>query len=125
MKKATFSIFCFCLAFAASAQTAPKHPDLQQIPLKPQAVVIDRQTDTQDVFGFKGVEISLFKTAAGYTVVFEFENGKFFSEALQPKEVTDQRLHLTGNNHNEVVIDCESGAVTLFQNGFKAAVYEN
>ena len=125
MKKATFSIFCFCLAFAASAQTAPKHPDLQQIALKPQAVTIDRQTDTQDVFTFKGVEVSVFKTAAGYTVVFEFENGKFLSEALQPKEVTAQRLHLTGNNNNEVVIDCERGAVTLFQNGFKAAVYEN
>jgi hypothetical protein len=124
MKKATFSIFCFCLAFAASAQTA-KHPTMENLPLKPQAVTIDRQTDTQDVFGFKGVEVSVFKTDAGYTVVFDFENGKFLSEALQPKEVTAQRLHLTGNNYNEVVIDCESRIVTLFQNGFKAAVYEN
>jgi hypothetical protein len=116
MKKATLQILFLCFSFAASAQTAPPMP---------QKIVIDRQTDTQDVFTFKGVDISLFKTDAGYTVVFDFENGKFLSEALQPKEVTAQRLHLAGNNYNEVVIDCERGAVTIFQNGFKAVVYEN
>ena len=116
MKKATLQILFLCIAFAASAQTAPPMP---------QKIVIDRQTDTQDVFTFKGLEISIFKTDAGYTAVFDFENGKFLSEALQPKEVTDQSLHLTGGNNNEVLIDCQRGAVTLFQNGFKAAVYEN
>jgi hypothetical protein len=39
----------------------------------------------------------------------------------------DPRMKAGGwctDTKDEVVIDCERGAVTLFQNGFKAAVYE-
>lgn len=115
MKKA-FLFLCLFAPMLAFSQVGKNYP----------VTIPERQTDALDIFRFKTVKISFVQRSGfDYDVIFDFYNGKHYWECVKRIPNESDVMVFTNKNHGRYEVACVSGTVVYFQNGFKAAVYEN
>lgn len=86
----------------------------------------EHQTDALDIFRFKTVKISFVQRSGfDYDVIFDFYNGKHYWECVTRIPNDSDVMVFANKNHGRYEVACVSGTVVYFQNGLKAAVYEN